>query len=93
MKTSPQIHYISQQNQTINKNMMQAMTACTQLMAEGFTVLSVNVESATPIINIQPSDHCTKLNASLHPKIEHGQRSYQCKAPLAGCTITWEQRH
>lgn len=81
---------VATQNDHILDRMQQAELAVEQLVARGFTVLSVKVEDRNPLIWIQHSARCNQLDGGVHV-ITQGPRGREevMAATFEGCQVQW----
>lgn len=86
----PQLLDIGEQNLHVLNMLALARVCVAELVREGFTVLSVNVEHHRPVIWIQNCVRCGDLEsaAMIRRRDAFGIESIMA-APLDGCQVQW----
>ena len=85
---------INVQNRLILERVACASTVIKQLIADGFTVLDVNVTAAKPVIEIQRTRRTEKLKGVMKKRGEdfHGVYRTLASVKYLGCQVEWTER-
>lgn len=79
------------QNAHVMQSMRAAQRAVDRLIADGYTVHSINVRDRRPVIWIAACERCAALDGAAHIVRTHapGQRQTVMAARIEGCQVQW----
>lgn len=80
------------QNEFIKERLAKVNLAVNVLHTMGLTVLSINIETANPLIAILPGAACQQFDTAITKyKSTGGERRQERVAIVADCQVRWEE--